>query len=154
MEGIVTDELVKEKGATELSSFQFGVGIGVSISKGGVEKGTASVSEVTCTKAFDNMSPALFINCCLGKTFDKITIDFVGAVGDASKGSAIYLTYELQNAIITGHSISSGGDKPSESFSITFEEIVMTYQKPPVTKKNAAGQPIVQTWSIIGATKK
>ena len=153
MEGIVTDELVKAKGATEISSFQFGVGLGVSISKGGVQKSTASLSEVVCTKTFDNMSPALFINTCLGHTLDTVTIDFVGAVGDASKGAAIYLTYELTNAIITGQSLSSGGDLPSETFSFAFEAITMTFQKPPVTKKNTAGQPIVQKWSVIGNNK-
>ena len=153
LEGIATDDLVKDKGATECGSFQFGVGIGVSISKGGVEKSTASLSEVVLSKAFDSMSPALFINTCLGSTIKTVTIDFVGAVGDAKAGSAIYLTYELNNAVITGHSVSSGGDKPSESFSFTYEEIVMTYHTPPKIGKNKAGSPIVQKYSVIANAK-
>ncbi len=153
LEGIATDALVKDKGASECNSFQFGVGLGVSISKGGVEKSSASLSEITLSKNFDSMSPALFINCCLGTTINKVEIDFSGTAGDAAKGSVIYLTYELTNAIITGHSISSGGDKPSESISFAYETIVMTYNTPPKTAKNKDGSPVVQKFSIIANTK-
>lgn len=153
LEGIATDALVKSLGASECNSFQFGVGLGVSISKGGVEKSSASLSEVVLTKSFDSMSPALFINSCLGTTITKVQIDFTGTAGDASKGSLVYLTYELKNAIITGHSISSGGDKPSESISIAYEEIIMTYKTPPATEKNKDGSPVVQKWSIIANAK-
>ncbi len=149
LEGIATDASVKALGASECNSFQFGVGLGVSISKGGVEKSSPSLSEITLTKSFDSMSPALFINCCLGTTITKVQIDFTGTSGDAAKGSLVYLTYELKNAVITGHSISSGGDKPSESLSFAYEHIKMTYKTPPATAKNKDGSPVVQNWSII-----
>ncbi len=153
LEGIATDVLVKALGASECNSFQFGVGLGVSITKGGVEKSSPSLSEIVLTKAFDSMSPALFINCCLGTTITKVQIDFTGTSGDTKKGSLVYLTYELKNAIITGHSISSGGDKPSESISFAYEEMAMTYKTPPVTEKNKDGSPVVQKWSIITNAK-
>ena len=54
---------------------------------------------------------------------------------------------------ITGHSISSGGDKPSESISFAYETIVMTYNTPPKTAKNKDGSPVVQKFSIIANTK-
>ncbi|MBC7842156.1 MAG: type VI secretion system tube protein Hcp [Gemmatimonadaceae bacterium] len=149
LEGIATDALVKDKGASACSSFQFGVGLGVSISKGGVQKSDPSLSEIVVTKTFDAMSPALFINSCLGTTITAVTVDFTGTAGDAANSSVIYLTYELTNAIITGHSVSSGGDLPSESISIAYEAIVMTYNTPPKTAKNKDGSPVVQKFSVI-----
>jgi RNA 3'-terminal phosphate cyclase len=85
----------------------------------------------------------------LSRYHHHVQIDFTGTAGDASKGSQVYLTYELKNAVITGHSISSGGDKPSESISIAYEHITMTYKTPPATAKNKDGSPVVQNWSII-----
>ncbi len=153
LEGKATDELVKSLGASQCDSFQFGVGLGVSISKGGVVKSDPSLSEIVVTKSFDNMSPALFINCALGSTIDKVQIDFTGTAGDATKASQVYLTYILGDAIITGHSVSSGGDKPSESISFAYETIEMTYKTPPVTEKNKDGSPVVQKWSVISNAK-
>jgi type VI secretion system secreted protein Hcp len=153
LEGIATDKAMAALGASECNSFQFGCGLGVSISKGGVEKSAPSLSEVVLTKSFDSMSPALFINCALGTTITKVQIDFTGTAGDAGKGSVVYLTYELKNAVITGHSVSSGGDKPSESISFAYEELVMTYKTPPKTEKNKDGSPVVQKWSVIANAK-
>lgn len=153
LEGIATDKLVASLGASECSDFSFGVGLGVFISKGGVEKSSASLGEIVMHKSFDSMSPALFINCCLGTTIKKVLIDFTGTAGSADSGSVVYLTYELKNAVITGHSITSKGDKPTEFFSFAYEEIVMTYKTPPVTAKNSDGSPVVQQWSVIGNAK-
>ncbi len=153
LEGIATDKLVAAKGASQCSSFQFGVGLGVSIGKGGVQKSDPSLSEIVLTKTFDAMSPALFINCCLGTTITKVEVDFTGTSGDATAASTVYLTYELSNAIITGHSVSSGGDLPSESISIAYEAIVMTYNTPPKTAKNKDGSPVVQKWNVTTNAK-
>ncbi len=153
LEGIATDDLIKTKGASECSKFSFGVGLGVSISKGGVQKSDPSLSEIQLNKNFDAMSPALFINCCLGTTITKVTIDFTGTSGSAENSSVIYLTYELKNAIITMHTVDSSGQLPTESITFAYEAIEMTYNKPPNEAKNEPGQAVLQTFSIIGNKK-
>jgi type VI secretion system secreted protein Hcp len=40
----------------------------------------------------------------------------------------IYLTVKLTNCLVSGYSMSSGGDRPSESLSINFTKIEYTYQ--------------------------
>ena len=73
----------------------------------------------------------------------------VKALLDQSKKLGI----DRSGVVLTGHSISSGGDKPSESFSFTYEEIVMTYHTPPKIGKNKAGSPVVQKYSVIANAK-
>lgn len=152
LEGIVTDDIMKGKGATEVSSMQFGVGNSVHISKGGVEKGSPSLSEITITKNFDKMSLALFKASLLGSTIPTCQLDFVAVGNDAKAGSVLYLTYKMTNAVVSGYSTSSGGDKPSESVSLAYEEIEVTYHTPPVEGKNTPGDPVVQKWSIVKNT--
>jgi len=152
LEGIVTDEIMKGKGATEINSFQFGAGNSTNISKAGVEKGTPSTGHITITKNFDKMSPALFKAVLLGSTIPTAQIDFVAVGNDPKAGSVLYLSYKLTNAVIAEHNTSSGGDKPHESVSIVYEEIEMTYHTPPETGKNTPGDPVVQKWSVIKNT--
>ena len=50
----------------------------------------------------------------------KVVIDFV----KTDKGNLVkYLTFELEDTMISGYSISSGGDRPSESLSLNFNAI-------------------------------
>ncbi|MDA1073591.1 MAG: type VI secretion system tube protein Hcp, partial [Proteobacteria bacterium] len=39
----------------------------------------------------------------------------------------VYLTVELTDAIVSSYSASSGGDRPSESFSLNFTKIMYKY---------------------------
>jgi type VI secretion system secreted protein Hcp len=136
-----------------VTSFQFGISLPVHITKAGVDKSTANLSDIMLTKAFDSMSPALFSASSLGLTIDEVLIEFVGTAGDGTAGSVVYLTYKLKNAIVSSLTTSSGGDKPHESLSLAYEDIEMTFNTPPKTAKNKAGQPVVQKFSII-ANKK
>ena len=110
----------------DVHSFQFGVGRAIST---GVGKGkdreasTPSISEITLTKEMDESSPHLFQEATVGKA-SKVTIDFCTTGADKIE---TYLQYILENCMVSGYSISSGGDRPSESLSLSFTKITTNY---------------------------
>lgn len=114
--GSSTDD--KFKNQIELNSFQWGAGIGVTNARGG-DRTTSepSVSEITVTKVTDKSSEKLFKSLLKGESVGKGTISFTAA----SKGESVaYATLQIEEIIISGFSMSSGGDFPSESVSLNF----------------------------------
>jgi type VI secretion system secreted protein Hcp len=109
-------------GWIELNSFQFGVGRGIASPTGGSadrESSAPSVSEITITKDQDSATGPLVTEALQGEGVTVI-IDFV----KTSQGKlAKYMEYTLTNAMISGWSTSSGGDRPSESISINFTKL-------------------------------
>jgi type VI secretion system secreted protein Hcp len=109
------------EGAAQLNSFQWGVGRGISSPIGGAgrEASAPSVSEITVTKQFDSSSVPL-IQQAFGGDGALVETDFV----DKVKGKLQpYLTVKLDNTLISGYSMSSGGDRPSETLSLNFTKI-------------------------------
>jgi type VI secretion system secreted protein Hcp len=103
----------------ELNSLQFGVGRGISSPVGSSddrESSSPSVSEITCSKAQDVASAELFKEALEGEGV-PVTIVFVKT---DKKELEPYITIELTNTMISGYSMSSGGDRPSESISLNF----------------------------------
>ena len=122
-EGIVGD--VTEEGHAkwiEVNSFQWGVGRGISSPVGGSldrESSAPSVSEITVTKPQDTATIKL-IDAAFQGEGKTVNIDFC----KTDKGKLeVYLTYTLTNTMISGYSISSGGDRPSESLSLNFTKV-------------------------------
>jgi type VI secretion system secreted protein Hcp len=110
-----------------LHSFQWGVGRGISSAVGNLKNREASepsVSEVTVTKDLDQASPLLCQDDLINKKGVPIVIDFV-RTGD--KGDDVYLKLTLTNTLISGYSLSSGGDKPSESLTLNFTKFEYSY---------------------------
>jgi type VI secretion system secreted protein Hcp len=113
----------------ELGSFQWGVGRGITAADAGSnsdrEGSLPSVSEIVVTKTTDSASPNLFRASC-GKgpaaTSQPCTIDF--CTTDANNPQT-YLQFQLDNTLVSGYSMSSGGDRPSESISLNFTKITM-----------------------------
>jgi type VI secretion system secreted protein Hcp len=118
--GVTTTGFEKQ---IELGSFQFGCGRSVASPTGGStnrEGGTPSVSEITVTKTEDEASGNLVQEAYSGKGTATVVISFVRT--DAG-GGVCYLEYTLSNVMLSGYSISSGGDRPSESVSLNFTKI-------------------------------
>jgi type VI secretion system secreted protein Hcp len=111
----------------EINSIQWGVGRGISSGVGGGSKREAtapSVSEITLTKTFDISSPLLLKEALGGKAVDaKIELTQT----DNNGKHVSYQKYVLTNTLISGYSISSGGDRPSESLSLNFTKIDSEY---------------------------
>ncbi len=116
IKGSSTDSKFKEE--VEAMSFQWGAGIGVSGAHGGDRTTSqASVSEIAITKQTDKSSELLFKSLLKGEDVGKAVISFVAA----SKGESVaYATLTLEEVIISGFSMTSGGDMPSESVSLNF----------------------------------
>jgi type VI secretion system secreted protein Hcp len=110
----------------ELGSLQWGVGRGIATATGTSkdrEASAPSISEVVVTKQLDLASPYIFSEACVGKS-KPIVIHLCKT--DATKLET-YLEYTLTNSLISGYSVSSGGDRPTESISINFTKVEMKY---------------------------
>jgi type VI secretion system secreted protein Hcp len=106
----------------ELNSFQWGVGRGISSPTGGAkdrESSAPSISEITVTKDQDAATGKLLTEAYQGEGV-KVVIDFCKTDGGKLE---TYLTYELEDTMISGFSCSSGGERPSESLSLNFVTI-------------------------------
>ena len=132
----------------ELNSFQWGVGRGISMIVGDNttrDSSTPSISEIVVTHEFDDSSINLFDLSVSGATGKTVKIDFVRtAVGQANP--EVYVHYELENTLISGYSISTGGDRPTESISLNFTKITMTYT--PLKEDNTPGNNITKGFDL------
>jgi type VI secretion system secreted protein Hcp len=109
-----------------VSSIQLGVGRSITTSGSGTDRDTSnpSFSEITFSRETDVASQELFLQACGGVSLGKAEIHFIQTAG---KKNQVYLEFELKDPIITGYSLSSGGERPSETFSVNFTEVKQTY---------------------------
>jgi type VI secretion system secreted protein Hcp len=130
---------------TELQSFQWGVGRGVGSAMGGAmsrESSVPSISEIVVTKNMDAASPGLWTDSVAGTFNQMVTITFTTtSAGQTEK----FLSYELTDCGLSGYSLSSGGDMPSESLSLNFAKISWTLT--PV-KADGSGTPVTQGYDL------
>jgi type VI secretion system secreted protein Hcp len=111
-----------------VDAIQMGVGRAISVSGGGTDRDTSnpSFSEISLTKATDIASADLFMQAVCGKSLGSAEIHFM-QTGGTDKKQQVFLTIELDGPIISSYSVSSGGERPSESFSINFTKISYKY---------------------------
>jgi len=140
-----------DKGWIEVGSIQFGVGRGISTPVGSSSKREASapnVSEIVMTKLMDSTSPLIYQEALRGVAH-KAQVDLVETHTDQLE---TYLTLTLDNCLISSYSASSGGDRPSESFSLNFTGI--EYKYTPYDDKHKPGTPVPVTYDLTTASKK
>lgn len=129
--GVINGETTAEgfKDWIEVSSLSWGVGRGISSGVGGGSKREASapsISEITLSKTFCAASPLLLKDAIGGKGCEA-QIHLTRT--DNSGKHVAYQKYILTDALLSGYSVSSGGDRPAESFSINFNKIDSEYLK-------------------------
>ena len=110
------------KGWIELSSTQWGAGRGISAPVGQSsdrESSAPSVSEVIVTKKYDESSALLFAESLQGEGVPVEIHYLKTAVGKLET----FLVVLLSNAMVSGYTLSSGGDDPMESLSLNFTKI-------------------------------
>ena len=132
----------------EVQSFQWGVGRGIQSRTGrGVnrEASAPSISEVVVTKVQDKATIKL-LDASLQGEGKTVTIDFVKTDGQKLEK---YMTYILTNTMVSGYSISSGGDRPTESISLNFTKFQFKDINMDATNKGAGGA--VVTYDIAAA---
>ncbi len=108
-------------------SMQWGVGRAVALQSGGGAKrevSSPSVSEVTFSRASDMASPELFFQACGGQSLGKCQIHLLQVVENKPQ---TYMVIELDDAMISSYSVSSGGDRPNESFAVNFTKVSYQY---------------------------
>ena len=140
--GSSTDANFKDQ--IELTSFQWGAGVGVSSARGGSRTTSEpSVSEITGTKTTDKSSELLFKALLKGEPVGKGLISFTAA----SKGESVaYATLEIEDIIISGFSMSTGGDFPSESLSLNFTKFDWSFTGRDATQ---TGSPTHLIYSLV-----
>lgn len=112
----------------QVDSLQFGVGRAISVSSGGADRDTSnpSFSEITVTKSMDISSPDIFAEAVAGSAPDKAEIHFVQTAGTSSKPQ-VFLKLTLMKPLVSSYSMSSGGERPTESLSINYTKIEYQY---------------------------
>jgi type VI secretion system secreted protein Hcp len=107
------------------NSLQFGVGRGIAAPEPGNlkdrEGADASVSEFVLTKDSDFASTACFRESLKG-TGKTCVIEFCEGTE-----MRVLLKLTLSESLISGYSMSSGGDKPTESISVNCSKIEWEY---------------------------
>lgn len=132
-------------GDIELSSFQWGVSRTISspaAGSGARDSSTPSVSEITITKMMDKTSPTLLQDLLQGQATSEVDIFFVNfaaAPGKALQGGT-YAEYVLSNVLISSDSVSSSGERPTESLTLNFTKVQFKY--------SGSGSPISTIYDL------
>jgi type VI secretion system secreted protein Hcp len=120
----------------ECTSLHWGVGRGITSPQVGGSadrEGTSpSVSEITLTKVSDCASSNLLREALWGEG-KKVTLHLCKT--DTKDNFQVYQEYILTNVMISGFSMSSGGDRPTESLSLNFTKIESNFT--PMGEANA-----------------
>ncbi len=131
----------------QIFSFSWGVSNPTTIgSGGGGGSGKATLSAFNVMKTTDKASPSLFTACATGKHFPKITCTLRKAGGKPLN----YLVYDLEECYIESvqWSGSSGGDdRPTESLSVAFGKVTISYQ-PQSKTGDAEGKPVRASYDV------
>jgi type VI secretion system secreted protein Hcp len=139
------------KGWIEVHSLSWGVSRMIDTRAGsaaGREQASPNIGEISVSKETDSSSVHLFMEGTVG-TAKKATIHFVKT---GTGGQDTFLTFELTNTLVSGYSLSGGGEgRPSESVSINFTKVEMKYT--PYDDKHKAGSPIPAGYDITTAKK-
>lgn len=110
-----------------LESASFNVQRSISTSGGGKSREVSNpmFGDVQCFKTTDVTSPEIFFQAIQGKSLGKAELHWVQTGAEGS--TQVYYSVTLDAPIVAHYDISSGGDRPTESFSISFAEIVTQF---------------------------
>ncbi|GJG86578.1 hypothetical protein tb265_17590 [Gemmatimonadetes bacterium T265] len=133
-----------------LQSFSWGASNPTNHNPGttGLAASRVTVSSFSCLKQTDKTSAPLFLACCKGTHIPEIDVTMRKAAGDA--GQAPFLVYKFKNCLVESvqwAGSSGGDDTPTESVSIAFDEVEITYSQQD-TKGGAVGKPAVGAWNL------
>ncbi|MCU0635802.1 MAG: type VI secretion system tube protein Hcp [Gemmatimonadaceae bacterium] len=132
----------------EIFSFSFGASNPSTIGTagGGGGAGKVSISSFNIMKKNDKASAELFKHCCSGEHFDSATVTLNKSGG---KESVDFLKYEFEKVFIDSiqWSGSSGGDDtPTESISLSYGKVTITYTGQ--SDKGGKAENIVASWNV------
>jgi type VI secretion system secreted protein Hcp len=110
-----------------ITSFQWGMGVAAPPPTGGTP-GKPNLSDITLSKQTDKYTVPLLNKSFRTQRVLRATLYFTGV--NASGTAFDYLEFDLKDAFITGYSMSSGGDVPSESLSLNYTRLTIVAHIP------------------------
>jgi len=139
----------------EIYSFSWGASNPTTVSSGatGLSAGKVSISSFNIMKKTEKSSPKLFLACCQGKHLDSAVVTMRKAAGDA--GQKAFLTYTFTDVMVESvqWSGSSGGDDtPTESVSLAFAKVAISYQQQD-SKGGNVGNAVDASWDLTAVDK-
>jgi type VI secretion system secreted protein Hcp len=140
----------KFKDAIDIYSFSWGASNPISHQGPGLGAGKVSISSFNIMKKTDSSSTSLFQACCNGTHIKKGSLHMRKAGGEQVE----FLKYEFEGMMVESvqWSGSSGGDDtPTESVSLAFSKVSITYTAQ--DKEGKAGTPVVASWDLMKVTK-
>jgi type VI secretion system secreted protein Hcp len=144
-DGITGESTMKgEEGAIKLASFEFSA-TATADATTGLASGKRQFSPIVIQKPVDQASISLFKSFLTGEAVRTAEIDFVTTTPHA--GATPYLKIDLAEVTISSFSISSGGDRPTESISFNFHKIETSYVGKVVGVTNP-GTPTTAGWDL------
>ena len=111
-----------DQGWIEVLSFSWGASAPAVVGGSGIRPGKPSVSDFSVEKTLDSASVEIFQKCVTGAKETPVLIEFY-KTGAAAK----YLEFTLGNALITSYQLSGSSGVPTESISLAFVKIEMSY---------------------------
>lgn len=114
------------KNSIEIFSFSWGVhnAVGIGMGSGERRAGKAQVSDLTIMKALDKTSKDIVEHCFRSDAFTKVTMGYLKQISGENQE---YFHLILSNTYITSYQLSGSSENPTESVSISFEEIEFGY---------------------------
>ena len=108
-----------------LKSLQFGTSRRVTSGAGGSmrESSAPNISEIVIAKEFDSASAKLYQDAVAGTFDSQVQIKLLTTAKDKLE---TFLTIDLTDCGVSSYSISSSGDRPTESLSLSFLKIMVT----------------------------
>lgn len=131
-------------------SIQWGGGRAIGTPTGSAknrEASMVSISEVVVSKQQDNSSPELLKRSYVGTDGEDVTVHLTTT---SNQGVNTIMELKLTNTLVSGFSVSSGGDRPSESVSMNFTKIESTFHNQAV-EGTEASDPFTVTYDLATA---
>ena len=137
----------------ELLSYSHGVSNPVqwNQSNNGRTSGRPNLGELTVTKPLDATTPFMNFYCAQAKNLGTIRIKLVRQDSGDTNNSTNYMTYQLDNSLISSYSVGGGGDSiPTETVTFNYSKITWTYNG----QKEATGAEgaIPTSWDLATNT--
>ncbi len=129
-----------KKDAIDVLSFSFGSSnastLGAGASGAESRAGRADISDLNIMKVLDKTSPLLFESCVTGKKIPKVELIYDKPMGDKQED---YYKIHLEDAHITSVQQSGSSENPTESLSIAFAKIKISYNPEKIDGKSLEG---------------
>jgi len=144
-------------GWIEIFSFSWGASNPTTVTTGatGLSAGKVSVSSFNVMKKTELSSCKLFSACCVGQHYPTAIVVMRKATG-TSGGQQIFLQYDFTDVMVESiqWSGSSGGDDtPTESVSLAFGAVAITY-KVQAEEAGTLGDGANASWDLTKAAMK